>query len=191
MRTGSAPYTLPSFWPCASPRLATGAAPRMPGTAGGMAPSLAPLPVRPHCSSLRPVGCIQMYECGRRVLRCQGVDAERSPRRCRGLTRQRCCSPWLRLLGAWTSFLHLWACTTRSRANQGTFRHLESLQEGNSERSESCFHCFYGKTGVSFFFFSSLQNITFFSQLKENQFYFVMCLTREVPWLPSWRRFSG
>ena len=86
---------------------------------------------------------------------CSGVRAEcqEEPRRCRGQTRQQCrVPPGSRLLGVWTSFLHLWARTTCPRANQGTFRHL--AQEGNSERSESCFHCLYGKKqGVSFFFF--------------------------------------
>lgn len=124
---------------------------------------------------------------------CSGVRAEcqEEPRRCRGQTRQQCrVPPGSRLLGVWTSFLHLWARTTCPRANQGTFRHLAAHRKGTLKGLNPVSTASMEKNRVflSFFFFFSPCKISHFSQLKENQFYFVMCLTREVPWLPpSWR----
>ena len=172
------------------PWLATGAALRMPGTAGGMVPSLASLPVHPLLLFAHPAGRIQMYECGRE---CSGVrvECQEEPLRCRGLTCQRCrVPPWLP--SPWRVD-QLSPSLGMHHTLQGQPRHIptpRSPQEGNSERSESCFHCFYGKkqgvSSSSFFFFPC--KISHFSQLKENQFYFVMCLTREVPWPPpSWQ----
>ena len=147
------------------PWLATGAALRMPGTAGGMVPSLASLPVHPLLLFAHPAGRIQMYECGRE---CSGVrvECQEEPLRCRGLTCQRCrVPPWLP--SPWRVD-QLSPSLGMHHTLQGQPRHIptpRSPQEGNSERSESCFHCFYGKKqGVSSSssFFFSLQNITFF-----------------------------
>ena len=98
---------------------------------------------------------------------CSGVRAEcqEEPRRCRGQTRQQCrVPPGSRLLGVWTSFLHLWARTTCPRANQGTFRHLAAHRKGTLKGLNPVSTASMEKNRVflSFFFFFSLQNITFF-----------------------------
>lgn len=118
----------------------------------------------PHCSSPAQWAASR---CMNAAGECSGVRAgcREEPRRCRGLTRQRCwVPPWLP--SPWRVD-QLSPSLGMHHTLQGQPRHIptpRSLQEGNSERSESCFHCFYGKKqGVSFFFFfSSLQNITFF-----------------------------
>ena len=150
---------------------------------------MASLPVHPLLLFTCPVGCIQMYECGRRVLRCQGRMSRGAPEMQRADPPAMPGSP--RLPSPWRVD-QLSPSLGTHHMPQGQPRHIptpRSPQEGNSERSESCFHCFCGKKqGVSFFFFFSPCKISHFSQLKENQFYFVMCLTREVPWPPpSWQ----
>ena len=123
---------------------------------------MASLPVHPLLLFTCPVGCIQMYECGRRVLRCQGRMSRGAPEMQRADPPAMPGSP--RLPSPWRVD-QLSPSLGTHHMPQGQPRHIptpRSPQEGNSERSESCFHCFCGKKqGVSFFFFS-LQNITFF-----------------------------
>lgn len=151
---------------------------RCPGQQGHGPPSLASLPVVPPSFFTRPVGCIQMYECGRRVLQVSRGGMLRGAPEMQRLARQRCwVPPGSVSLGTWTSFLHLWACTTRSQGQPRTFRHLAACRKGTLKGLNPV-SCFYGKKqGVSFFFFFLSLQISHFSQLKENQFYFVMCLT--------------
>lgn len=124
---------------------------------------MASLPVHPLLLFTRSVGCIQMNECGRRVLRCQGRMSRGAPEMQRADPPAMPGSP--RLPSPWRVD-QLSPSLGTHHMPQGQPRHIptpRSPQEGNSERSESCFHCFYGKKqSVSFFFFFSLQNITFF-----------------------------
>lgn len=88
------------------------------------------------------------------------------------------------LLRVYTDGLHLWAQTMCARANQGTFRHLAACRKGVLRGFSFVSTASMEKN--RFVFFSC--QISHFSQLKENQFYFVMCLTREVPLLThAWR----
>lgn len=124
---------------------------------------MASLPVHPLLLFTCSVGCIQMNECGRRVLRCQGRMSRGAPEMQRADPPAMPGSP--RLPSPWRVD-QLSPSLGTHHMPQGQPRHIptpRSPQEGNSERSESCFHCFYGKKqSVSFFFFFSLQNITFF-----------------------------
>lgn len=126
---------------------------------------MASLPVHPLLLFTCSVGCIQMNECGRRVLRCQGRMSRGAPEMQRADPPAMPGSP--RLPSPWRVD-QLSPSLGTHHMPQGQPRHIptpRSPQEGNSERSESCFHCFYGKkqsVSFFFFFFFSLQNITFF-----------------------------